>query len=172
MPGHRNPPPPGAKRKGGPGRPPGEFVKAGGKVTATAPTPAKMAQVLIALGKGHTRTAAAALAGIHRQRLYDWVNRDPEFAEACDIAEATAEAQVAEAFQVAALNPADHRAALAWLEHRRRVDWRPPTNTTEVSGPDGGPIALADARAKVQGVLDRIANAGKKGSAARRPKPD
>jgi len=124
-------------------------------------TKARKAVILAALEQGQTRTAAAALAGIHRSTLYDLMAREPDLAEAADLAEAKAEASVAKALYDQATGPrADFRAQVAWLERRRRVDWKPATATMEVSGPDGGPIELADIRRKVEGILDRYAAEG------------
>lgn len=108
----------------------------------------------MALAEGHTRSAASAKAGIHRSVFYDWVTEDPSFAEACDMAEAQAEAKVAQVLIDLAVAGRDWKATLAWLQHRRRQDWKPPTVTTEVSGPDGGPISLDDIRAKIARRLD------------------
>lgn len=154
-PGHGNHPGPGKPPKPAlrPERDP-EYIA---RRNSAKRTPAERAMILMALERGHTRAAAAAQAGLHFQRLYDWIRSDPAFAEQVDVAEGKAEVRIAEALIDSALAPgADWRAILAWLEHRRRHDWRPPTTTTEVSGPDGGAIALEDARAKVARVLDRI----------------
>ena len=118
--------------------------------------------VLAALEKGHTRSAAAALAGIHRSTLWEWCTEDADMAEACDIAEARAEASIADRLIQDAAGR-DWKASITWLEHRRRTDWKPPTVTTEVSGPDGGPIELADIRRKVASILDGYAAQGSEG---------
>jgi len=122
-------------------------------------TKARRAVVLKALESGHTRSAAAALAGMHRSTLWEWVTEDPDMAMACDIAEAMAEAKVADALVTQAVGR-DWKASITWLQHRRRTDWKPPTITQEVSGPDGGPIELADIRRKVESILDRYAAEG------------
>jgi hypothetical protein len=158
--------------KPGPGRPPKDFLRGRRPNGQAAKTPARMAMILMGLARGQTRTAAAALAGIHKTTLYDWVAEDVAFAESCDLAEAMAEAEVAEALKAAAATGGDWKAALAWLQHRRRTDWRPPTNTTEVSGPDGGPIALDDARAKITRVLDQYAAAKAAPGGATKADPD
>lgn len=126
--------------------------------------------ILAALAKGHTRSAAASLAGMHRTTLWEWTANDPDMAEACDMAEATAEADIASTL-IEQAHGKDFRATLAWLQHRRRDDWKPPTVSTEVSGPDGGPIELADVRAKVASVLDRYAAEGGSGSVPGEPDP-
>ena len=119
-------------------------------------TKARRAVILKALEAGHTRSAAAALAGMHRSTLWEWVSDDADMAMACDMAEAMAEAKVSDALIQQAVGR-DWKASITWLQHRRRDDWKPPTVTQEVSGPDGGPIELADVRRKVASVLDRYA---------------
>jgi len=158
--------------KPGPGRPPREVYKPTRNQFHVVRTPATAAQVLVYLSQGHTRTAAAAQAGMHRSTLYDWVRDDPAFAEQVDMAEALAEAKIADTMIVQATSGADWRATLAWLQHRRRVDWRPPTNSTEVSGPDGGPVSVDDARAKVTRVLDQYAATLQTKPPAGQPKPE
>jgi hypothetical protein len=141
-----------------------------GSGTARVRTPAVATAILLALGKGQSRTAAAAVAGIHRSTLYDWTREDQAFAEACDVAEASAEAMVAEALLANVL--LDWKAALSWLERRRRADWRPPNAATEASGPDAGPATLDDARGRIARVLDQYAATVSSPSGAGQPDTD
>jgi transposase len=159
------------KRGAGPGRPPGPLFRPKPGTSARGKrTPARKAVILAALEQGHTRVAAAALAGIHKTTLYDWVAVDPALAEAMDLAEAKAEAGVAQALMMAAGR--DWKAAITWLEHRRRIDWKPATISQEVSGPDGGPIELADVRRKVASILDKYAVEAGPGTVPEQPGPD
>ena len=52
--------------------------------------------VLESLSKGNTRTAAAGVAGICRQQLYEWIKADQVFEDAMEVAEAVAESVVAD----------------------------------------------------------------------------
>jgi hypothetical protein len=51
-------------------------------VSDQAPTPEPRTRFLEGLAAGMSVTAAAALAGVHRDTAYGWKERDPEFAEA------------------------------------------------------------------------------------------
>lgn len=157
------------------GRPPLPMYRPrkGGALASTKRkrTPARRKVIVTALERGHTRAAAAALAGMHRVTLWEWVTEDPDMAQACDMAEAKAEADIGGVL-IEQAHGTDFRATLAWLQHRRRDDWKPPTVTTEVSGPEGGPIELADVRAKVASVLDQYAAQGEPGSVPGEPVPD
>ena len=88
-------------------------------------TKARQTAALRALENGHTRTSAAAVAGVHYSTFYDLVRDNPQFSEAVELAEATAEAKaIAKAYANAESD--DFRSATAadrWLEKRRRKDW-------------------------------------------------
>lgn len=156
--------------KPGPGRPPGEMFHPTRPALRSRRTRARRAVVIAALERGHTRAAAAALAGMHRVTLWEWTTADPDMAEACDMAEARAEASIVDTL-IEQAHGKDFRATLAWLQHRRRTDWKPPTITQEVSGPDGGPIELADVRNKVASILDQYAAEGDQAGVPGQPDP-
>ena len=84
-------------------------------------TEARIEALLIALGTGCTREAAAGHAGIHRTTLYRWLENDPGLRARVDKAEADAEVRFAA--QVAQGAGEDWRAAAWWLEHRRSASY-------------------------------------------------
>jgi len=80
-------------------------------------TEARIEALLIALGTGCTREAAAGHAGIHRTTLYRWLENDPGLRARVEKAEADVEVRLAAEIVQAA--PDDWRAA-AWMLERRR----------------------------------------------------
>ena len=54
---------------------------------STAPLPPTQAQVVAALAKGQTITAAAARAGIHRTTIHHWLRTEPDFKTAVETAQ-------------------------------------------------------------------------------------
>ena len=84
-------------------------------------TEGRIEALVIALGTGCTREAAARHAGIDRTTLYRWVERDQALRTRVEKAEADAEVRF-EA-QVAQGAGEDWRAAAWWLEHRRPASY-------------------------------------------------
>src|SRR5688572_1942763 len=93
-------------------------------------------RIVDAIGKGLSRTAAAAKGGISRAALMDYLarGRDGEqpFADFLDrvkAAEAKAEEDMVACVRTAALEPRHWQAAAWWLERSRPADWakREPT---------------------------------------------
>jgi hypothetical protein len=80
-------------------------------------TEARIEALVVALGTGCTREAAAGHAGIHRTTLYRWVERDPTLRARVEKAEADVEVRLAA--QIVQAAPDDWHAA-AWLLERRR----------------------------------------------------
>ena len=80
-------------------------------------TEARIEALLVALGTGCTREAAAGHAGIHRTTLYRWLENDPGLRARVEKAEADVEVRLAAEIVQAA--PDDWRAA-AWMLERRR----------------------------------------------------
>src|SRR5579864_4073459 len=54
---------------------------------STAPLPPTQAQVVAALAKGQTITAAATGAGIHRTTIHHWLRTEPDFKTAVESAQ-------------------------------------------------------------------------------------
>ncbi len=80
-------------------------------------TEARIEALVIALGTGCTREAAARHAEIHRTTLYRWLERDAAIRIRVEKAEADVEVRLAA--QIVQAAPDDWRAA-AWLLERRR----------------------------------------------------
>ena len=80
-------------------------------------TEGRIEALVIALGTGCTREAAARHAGIDRTTLYRWVERDAAIRIRVEKAEADVEVRLAA--QIVQAAPDDWRAA-AWLLERRR----------------------------------------------------
>ena len=78
----------------------------------------KQAAALQAIAKGHTITAAARIAGVDRQTIYNWM-QDSTFSTAVRDAEDSAAAL----HEAVVLESDDWRARMAVLERRRRADW-------------------------------------------------
>ena len=81
-------------------------------------TEGRIEALVIALGTGCTREAAARHAGIDRTTLYRWVERDQAIRARVEKAEADVEVRLAA--QIVQAAPVDWRAA-AWLLERRRA---------------------------------------------------
>lgn len=80
-------------------------------------TEARIEALVIALGTGCTREAAARHAGVDRTTLYRWLERDPAIRVRVEKAEADVEVRLAA--QIVQAAPDDWHAA-AWLLERRR----------------------------------------------------
>jgi hypothetical protein len=80
-------------------------------------TEARIEALVIALGTGCTREAAARHAGIDRTTLYRWLERDAAIRIRVEKAEADVEVRLAA--QIVQAAPDDWRAA-AWMLDRRR----------------------------------------------------
>lgn len=113
--------------------------------TATAHT----AEVLASLGYTDERLASAL--GVSRSTLSEWKRQDPEFMAKVKAAKSTADAAVVNSLFERATGyeapdgthiPSHPTAAIFWLKCRQPSDWRD-VNRTEVSGPDGKPLATS-----------------------------
>ena len=90
-----------------------------------------------------TRTGAAAMADVTRQTFYDWLDADPTFSDAVQKAESVAESRYLSRVTKAAME-GTWQAAAWWLERRMPEHYSLRNlSKVEVSGPDGGPIALS-----------------------------
>ncbi len=77
--------------------------------------------LLKALAEGHTRKAAAHIAGIHQDTVRDWETEGTDFSDRIREAELAGVA-LAERTLVKAMTD-DPKYALAYLERRSRSDW-------------------------------------------------
>lgn len=130
-------------------------------------TPETAKRIVDAIRLGNYAVVACQLAGITETTYYRWLERgedkeqpdgswtlgeEPfrEFRESVKRAEAEAEAMAVGTLVVASrANASD---ALRFLERRYPKRWRP-SYTTEVTGADGGPIAIELART-LEGMSD------------------
>jgi hypothetical protein len=86
-------------------------------------TPERRATILEALRNGATRSAVAAVAGVHRDTFYDWLKASPTFSTEVHAAEGEAEQALARVIMTAASIDGDWRAAEALLKRRFPDDW-------------------------------------------------
>lgn len=99
---------------------------------------AKRKAILDALGKGHTRTAAAQHACCHIDTFYEWF-KDPQFSE--EVLKAEAEAHM-EVIDIVRKSAPDSWQAAAWLAERHpqwKKEWKR-LEQQEQSGPDNKPL--------------------------------
>jgi len=102
-------------------------------------------RIVQALRAGNYADAACRAAGIAPSTFYRWLERGDDedsglfrdFAE--EVERAMAEAEVHAVAVLRRAMPEDWRAALAYLERRHPERWRR-QQTTELTGPAGGPI--------------------------------
>lgn len=111
----------------------------------TAHTAATLARL------GFTDEKLAAALGISRSTLHEWRKANPEFSERLKGAKSAADAKVMEALFQRATGydapdgthiPPHPTAIVFWLKNRLPGEWRD-TSRTELSGPDGKPLATA-----------------------------
>jgi hypothetical protein len=104
-------------------------------------TEEKAAAICKAIENGNTFRVAALTNGIQESTFHEWRNKYPEFSERTRAAEAKAERDFVNDV-VFASRKGDWNAAKFWLTHRNGDDWRPPKETKELTGADGGPLVV------------------------------
>lgn len=120
---------------------PGNMARPYGGTLATSIQ--SMADAIVA---GATIGEVCAAAGFSRQALYAYRQRHPEADALIRSAEAARDRPVSRSVYQAAQE--DWRAGFRWLETHQPEDWAPPASRVELSGRDGGPIALEAKRAE------------------------
>jgi hypothetical protein len=132
--------------------------------------------------QGATDFEVAQELGCHVSTLYRWKAMHPEFREALKVGKEASDDRVESSLYHRAVGysypaikimqnngepvivpytehvPPDVGAATLWLTNRRREDWKQ-RQSTELSGPNGGPIATRDADFLTDKQLDAIARA-------------
>lgn len=98
-------------------------------------------EILGLMATGLSLTAAAAELGFHRQRVYEWVEKHPEFADAVKLAMAKRQLFLEKRLLSADQGPVVTSTIFA-LKNAAPVDWRD-KQEHEHSGPDGAPIAVS-----------------------------
>jgi hypothetical protein len=91
--------------------------------------------------RGNTFRVAALANGIEEKTFYNWRDAHPEFLQQIMEAEAKAEAGVVSSLGHQ-IHAGDTRAIIFYLTHRNHDGWRPPKQTQEISGAEGGPIVV------------------------------
>lgn len=122
-------------------------------------TPKLQEQVVGYLRAGAYVETAAAAAGISKETLYSWLRRGAAdevpfaaFAEAVEEAQALAEMR-----DLALIGKAAETewTAAAWRLERKFPSRYGRRQAVEVSGPEGGPIQINDARTRILAILAR-----------------
>ncbi|QKV17844.1 helix-turn-helix domain-containing protein [Oricola thermophila] len=101
-------------------------------------TPAIGDEILSLMAEGFSLAAAAAELGIHRQRVYDWEAKHPDFADTIKLARAKRQLFLERRLLSAKEGPVVTSSIFA-LKNAAPDDWRD-KREHEVSGPGGGPM--------------------------------
>lgn len=117
------------------------------KSTGGRPTKYKAsycAAVIECAAEGHSVAAFAGRIGVARSAVYEWAKKNPEFADAMEVAKAKA-TEFWEKILIKIANGGDGHAtaAIFGLKNRASDDWSDRT-VQEHTGKDGGPIEVAD----------------------------
>lgn len=101
-------------------------------------TPSMGDEILAAMSEGLSLAAAAAELGIHRQRVYEWESRHPEFADTIKLARVKRQAFLERRLLSAKEGPVVTSTIFA-LKNAAAQDWRD-VQAVEHTGANGGPI--------------------------------
>ncbi len=99
--------------------------------------------VIAFMGKGYSLTAFAGKIGVSRECIYEWARVHPEFSSAVKSAQAGRCAALEEGLLDQTLAGPQITARIFALKNAAPLDWR---DRHEVTGADGGPIAVTVAR--------------------------
>lgn len=97
-------------------------------------------EILSLMAEGLSLAASAAVLGIHRQRVYEWMERHPEFADTVKLAQVKRQLFLERRLLSADTGPVVTSTIFA-LKNAGPEDWREKV-MQEHSGPDGGPIPV------------------------------
>lgn len=95
-------------------------------------------EILSLMAEGLSLAAAAAELGIHRQRVYEWVERHPKFADTVKLAMSKRQLFLERRLLSASEGPKVTSTIFA-LKNAGAADWRD-KQELEHSGPNGGPM--------------------------------
>ncbi len=95
-------------------------------------------EILSLMADGLSLAAAAAVLGVHRQRVYEWMERHPNFADTVKLAQVKRQLFLERRLLSADSGPVVTSTIFA-LKNAGPEDWREKV-TQEHSGPGGGPI--------------------------------
>lgn len=107
-----------------------------GRPTDFAPSMGE--EILALMSEGLSLAAAAAEVGVHRQRVYEWLGKHPEFADTVRLAQVKRQAFLERRLLSAKEGPVVTSSIFA-LKNAGPEDWRDRV-VNEHSGPGGGPI--------------------------------
>lgn len=118
--------------------------------------PAMGEEILAMMAQGFSLQAAAAELGVHRQRVYEWMERHPEFADIVKVAQGKRVLKLERDLLSAADGPTVTSRIFA-LKNASPEEWREKV-TQEISGPDGKPVPLriTSDRERAKGFLALI----------------
>ena len=97
-------------------------------------------EIVELMASGLSLTAAAAELGFHRQRVYEWEERHPEFADAVKLARGKRTLKLERDLLTASDGPTVTSRIFA-LKNAAPDEWRD-KQQHEHSGPDGGPMPV------------------------------
>ena len=111
---------------------------AGGRPTDFKPAMGE--EILQSMAQGLSLAAAASYLGIHRQRVYEWMEKHSEFADTIKLAQAKRQAFLERRLLSAENGPVVTSTIFA-LKNAAPDDWRE-KQALEVTGKDGGPMEI------------------------------
>ncbi|MCO5159633.1 MAG: DNA-packaging protein [Mesorhizobium sp.] len=91
------------------------------------------------MAQGLSLAAAAADLGIHRQRVYEWVEKHPAFADTIKLAQSKRQAFLERRLLKDDLPGPQVTSTIFALKNAAAADWREKVDH-ELTGKDGGPI--------------------------------
>lgn len=95
-------------------------------------------EILQLMASGLSLAASAAELGFHRQRVYEWVDRYPDFADTIRLAQVKRQLFLERRLLSAEAGPIVTSTIFA-LKNAAAADWRE-KQEHEVTGPNGGPV--------------------------------
>lgn len=98
-------------------------------------------EIVRLLKNGNTRKTAADVVGINPSTFWRWCQLSARFRNAVTQAEAEAVSLYVNALTTNAVS-GDTKAIIFYLTHRHGDDWKPPKQSTELSGVGGGPLVV------------------------------
>lgn len=110
--------------------------------------PAYCEEATTFLADGYSLAALAGHIGVARSTVYEWVNEHPEFSDAVKIGQAKAVLWWEDRNRALARGEDGNATAVVFgLKNRASDEWRD-VKATEISGPDGGPVAIQAQKAE------------------------
>jgi hypothetical protein len=102
--------------------------------------PAFADEIINLMAEGLSLTAAAASLGFHRQRAYEWAEKNPELADAIRLGQAKRTLKLERDLLEAPSGPVVTSRIFA-LKNSAPEEWRDKVET-EITGKDGGPLQI------------------------------